>query len=269
MRSTGLIRSGLAAVLLLLAACTDLSAVREFSRQAANTAEYRGIVQRYASYGERRVRYGLPPIDVGDRQAQAAGLLAMQDAITAYMGALGTLADDRVVAVNANPLVDAAAKAGVVEPAASATVTALGDIILRAAAGRYRQSQIGDVIAAANPPVQDLTARLIRFAEATADEDREEANALRFFYGGLDRRSNDPAGKRALTEWRDLRIEQITARRPSRDAYIAGMRKIAEGHQLLYDNRGRLSVDETVRQVRAVNDQLQRIGRELQRFAGF
>ena len=31
------------------------------------------------------------------------------------------LADDRVVAVNANPLVDAATKAGVVEPAASAT----------------------------------------------------------------------------------------------------------------------------------------------------
>lgn len=269
MRSTGLIRSGLAAALLLLAACTDLSAVRDFSRLAAGTADYRGIVQRYADYGERRVRYGLPRIDVGERQAQAAGLLAMQDAITTYMGALGALADDRVVTVSANPLVDAAVKAGAVDTAASSTVTALGDLILRAATGRYRQGQIGEVIAAANAPVQDLAARLIRFAGSTADEDREEATALRFFYGGLDRRSNDPAGKRALTEWRDLRLQQITARAPSRDAYIAGMRKIAEGHQLLTDNRGRLSVDETVRQVRAVNDQLQRIGRELQQFAGF
>jgi hypothetical protein len=41
------------------------------------------------------------------------------------------------------------------------------------------------------------------------------------------------------------------------------MRRIGEGHQTLHDNRDRLSAEETLRQIRAVNSQLRTIGRLL------
>jgi hypothetical protein len=264
MQITRLIRGCAAAVLLLAAACTDLSAVRDFSRLAANTADYRGLVERYAAYGDRLAFYRERPVDVGDRAAQREGLLALHTALTGYMAALGDLADDATVAVSTAPLAQAAQKASLFDTAMTPRVQALGDIVARAATGRWRQRELARVIEDGNAPVQDITARLVRFAEGLAAEDLEERRIAAFTYDLAARRSNDPAGLRALREWRMQRLAEIDARAGSRDAFIAAMRRIGEGHQTLYDNRDRLSAQETLRQIRAVNGQLRTIGRLLQ-----
>lgn len=267
MRVTGLIRGGLAGALLLLAACTDLSAVRDFSRLAAGTAEYGGIVQRYAAYDQRMQRYrpGFPTL--AERRQQAEGLRALQGAVTEYMTALGALAEDAGVApASANPLAEAATRAGVLEPSLTPTVSALGGIVLRAATEGWRQRQVSTMIGEANAPLQSVIAALVRFVEATAQEDRDERNAAMTYYGLLERRSpSQPAGVAALKEWRELRLAEIDSRAALRRTYLEAMRKIAAGHQLLYDNRGGLSLAETQRQIRAVNRELQTIGRMLQR----
>lgn len=264
MRVTGLIRGGLAGALLLLAACTDLSAVRDFSRLAANTADYQVLVDRYATYGDRLAFYRERPVDVGDRAAQRQGLAALHTALTSYMAALGDLADDATVSVSTAPLAQAAEKASLFDPAMTPRVQALGDIVARAATGAWRQRELGRVIEAGNAPVQDITARLVRFAEGLAAEDAEERRIAAFTYDLTARRSNDPAGLRALREWRAQRLAAIDARAAARDAFTAAMRTIGAGHQTLYDNRNRLSAEETLRQVRAVNGQLRTIGRLLQ-----
>lgn len=263
MRAKGPIRGGLAAALLLLAACTDLSAVREFSRLSAETAGYRVLVDRYAGFGDRLAFWRERPVDVGDRAAQREGLLALHAALTAYMDALGDLAGDETVAVSTAPLAEAAQRAGLFDAAMRPPVQALGDIVARAVTGTWRQRELSRVIEAGDAPVQDITARLIRFAEGLAAEDAEERRIAAFTYDLTIRRANDPAGIRALREWRLQRLGEIDARAGPRDAFIAAMRRIGEGHRMLFDNRDRLSAEETLRQIRAVNSQLRTIGRML------
>lgn len=265
MRMRGPIRGGLAAALLLLAACTDLSAVREFSRLSAETADHRVLVNRYATFGDRLALYRERPVDVGDRAAQREGLVALHTALTAYMDALGDLADDEAVSVSTAPLAEAAQKAGLFDAAMRPPVQALGDIVARAVTGAWRQRELGRVIEAGNAPVQDITARLVRFAEAQGDDDAQERLALRQAYGRiLENPRADPAARRLVFERRAERLAEIEARAGTRTAFIAAMRKVAEGHQRLYDNRDRLSAEATARQIRAVNGQLRTIWRLLQ-----
>lgn len=263
MRIGATLRGVLAASLLALAACTDLSAVRDFSRLAAGTADYRGLVERYATYGDRLAFYRERPVEVGNRAEQRDGLIALHTALTGYMAALGDLADDATVSVSTAPLAEAAQKAGLFDAAMRPRVQALGDIVARAVTARWRQHELRRMIEAGNAPVQDITARLIRFAEGLAAEDAEERQIAAFTYDLTIRRASDPAGIRALREWRMQRLAEIDARAAARDGFIAAMRRIGEGHQTLHDNRDRLSAEETLRQIRAVNSQLRTIGRLL------
>lgn len=266
MRLRHIVRASLAGALLLLAACTDLSAVRDFSRLAAGTAEQGAIVQRYAAFDTRMKRYRPSFPTLAERQEQARGLRALQSAVTEYMQALGALAEDAgVMPAAANPLADAATRAGVLDPSLTPTVSTIGGLLLRAGTEGWRQRQISSMIGEANAPLQAVIAALVRFVEATEREDRDERNAATVYYGLLERRSpSDQAGVAALKEWRELRLAEIDGRAGQRRTYLEAMRKIAAGHQLLYDNRNDLSLAEVQRQVRAVNRELQMLGRTLQ-----
>lgn len=265
MRIRVMIRGVLAASLLALAACTDLSAVRDFSRLSAGTADYRALVDRYGSFGNRLAYYRERPVDVGDRAAQREGLLALHTALTGYMTALGDLADDGVVSVSTAPLAEAAQKAALFDAAMRPKVEALGNVVARAATAGWQQRELGRVIEAGNAPVQDITARLVRFAEAQGDDDAQERLAIRTAYGRiLENPRSDPAARRLVFERREERLAELDARAGARNAFIAAMRKIAEGHQALHDGRDRLSTAEVQRQIRAVNNDLRTIGRALQ-----
>jgi hypothetical protein len=265
MRTSVLIRGVLAASLLVLAACTDLSAVRDFSRLSAGTADYRVLVDRYGAFGNRLAYYRERPVDVGDRAAQREGLLGLHTALTGYMDALGDLADDAVVSVSTAPLAEAAQKAALFDAAMRPPVEALGNVVARAVTARWRQRELGRVIEAGNAPVQDITARLVAFAQAQGDDDVQERLAIRTTYGRiLENPRSDPAARRLLFERREERLAELDARAGARTAFIAAMRKIAEGHQALHDGRDRLSTDEVQRQIRAVNNDLRTIGRALQ-----
>jgi hypothetical protein len=260
-----MMRGVLAAALLALAACTDLSAVRDFSRLSAGTADYRVLVDRYGSFGNRLAYWRERPVDVGDRAAQREGLLALHRALSDYMTALGDLADDSVVSVSTASLAEAAQKAGLFDAAMRPKVEALGNVVARAATAGWQQRELGRVIEAGNAPVQDITARLIAFANAQGDDDAQERLAIRTAYGRiLENPRSDPAARRLVFERREERLAELDGRAATRDVFIAAMRKIAEGHQALNDGRDRLSTREVQRQIRAVNNDLRTIARALQ-----
>jgi hypothetical protein len=261
--------SGAIVVILSMSACTDLGAVRDFAKLSSETAAYRGVVQAYAAHPTRMTRYRPSLAHVyaaqrAQREAQREGLIALQETLTTYMTTLGALAADEAVTFRTNPLVQAASKVGAIEPSAVASVTAIGDLLFRAAANAWRQREVARIIGDANAPIQSTINDLRTFVVAVGDEDRAERESLDQFYGVLERRSSDAAARQAVREWREWRDEQVIARSSGREAYLKALETIGRGHQLLYENRTRLSAEETIRQIRAVEAEL-RVAAELLR----
>lgn len=249
------------AVGLLTAACTDLSAVRDFATLSAETGAYRGVVQTFAEHPARMVRYRpqLAPVFEANRAAREAereGLIALQETLTAYMSSLGKLAADETITFQTAPLAQAAAKAGAIAPETVAPVSAVADLLLRAAAGAWRQREVVAIIDGANAPLQVIVAALKRTVGAVADEEAAERTGIEQFYGTLERRSSDPAARQAMREWREVRDGDVIAQRSSREAFLKAIDAIGRGHQVLYDNRNQLSLAETIRQIRAVEAEL-------------
>lgn len=66
-----------------------------------------------------------------------------------------------------------------------------------------------------------------------------------------------------MREWRELRDREVSQQAAAREAYLKALEAIGRGHQLLHDNRDRLSVEETIRQVRAVEAELRVLAAQL------
>lgn len=264
-------RMPFAALLLLVSAgCTDLTAVRDFARTSSAVAESRPVIDSYAGHPSR-MRQFFPPeraLELQEqtrrREAQKEGLNALQHSLSLYMSSLGSLAADETVSFSTNPLVTQVNKVGIISAESVTAVSAAGDLLLRAAASGWRQRETSRIIGEAHPHVLRIIETLETFvANATASDDAQALSAIDGYYGGLARRSRDPAGVAALAEWRAAREREVRDREPLRTAYIAALRKIRDGHQLLFDRRNDLSVEDTIRQIRAVESELREIGKRL------
>jgi hypothetical protein len=257
--------------LLLVAACADLGAVRDFAKLSASTADYRALVQRYETQPDRVARYAPRPPDAtqlaqdrATRAMRVQPMLALQETLVTYMETLGRLAGDEAVAIDLNPLAAAAQKAGVVDAPTGALVSSVGDIILRAATGAARERGVRQMLEQGEAPVQAVIGRLRTLVGAFAEDDASERDRAATYYSFLARSSSDRAAQRAVSEWRDLRLAEIDSRAAGRTAYLAALDKISAGHRLLHARRDALSVSETVRQIRLLENELRVIGKNLQ-----
>nr|HQU28592.1 hypothetical protein [Nitrospirales bacterium] len=61
--------------------------------------------------------------------------------------------------------------------------------------------------------------------------------------------SNDPAGKAALQEWQEFRMNTVNNRRASLQRYADLLQSIAAEHQQLYDQRHDLTNPNLLKQV--------------------
>lgn len=270
MRGRNTSRMWVAAVAAIgVAACTDLGAVRDFAQVSAETGSYRAIVDSWEAHPTRMARYrpqsaALFAAQRAEREAQRDGLLALQEALTTYMASLGRLAADEAVTFRTATLAQAATKAGVFGANATGAVTALSDLLLRAGASAWRQREVAQVIGAANAPLQEIVAAARTFVrEGVAAQDEAERAAIAFFYGSLERGSGDRAARQAVREWRELRDREVSQQAAAREAYLKALEAIGRGHQVLHDHRDRLSVEETTRQVRAVEAELRVLAAQL------
>lgn len=231
-------------------ACTDLSAVREWSSTSMQAAQFNGIVATYADTPMRLALYDADGAATYEEEAavraeQAKALEAQLALIADYMSALAALSADGATdySKDVGALTKSLKDTGQVSSNTLGAVGKLATTLLNAATKVWQKNKVGELIEQANAPLQEILReelRLIVDQDFRRDLSRESLLLDTYFepllrFGG----GSEPANA-ALQEWFLLRQSENARRVAALDSYLVVLDKIAEGHQKLFDERNKL-----------------------------
>jgi hypothetical protein len=182
----------------------------------------------------------------------------MQEALSIYLSALGTLASDGVLPFREDPFEPLAPRAAAADEAGAGAVATLGAFLRNASHTNMQASEMRDAIVAADPTVQALVAALSAAVVRSASGEAEDRAAAAASYARLEREARDRAARQATRDLAALRDREFATRAAARAQYGAVLARIAEGHALLKTRARHITQEETVRQVRAAEDNLRR-----------
>ncbi|MFZ1746084.1 MAG: hypothetical protein WBO24_20420 [Nitrospirales bacterium] len=237
---------------------TNLKAIQDFASLSAESAQYTNLVDAYLDFPQRQKRYQPPSrhahLDAmaQDRATQKTSLLLRQSIIETYMKSLGRLAADEVVD-NTQELAQLSAALESQTPTTPKEAEAfkkIAGIVTTVAVKRWRQDQLQNLIEQANTPIQQVLESLHHIvSDGFGGDLQTEEAAIQNYYMTLTMESQDPAGKAALAEWKDLRMSQVHERSEAVQIYGKVLDHIADGHQRLFDQRQNLTKKEVLQQV--------------------
>jgi hypothetical protein len=253
--------------LVLLAAgssgCANLTAVSDFAALAAATADYRALTSDYVAALERRKQFEPEQFHAeleriqARRTAQLADLQELQQLLAAYMHTVGTLALNQPVNFD-KPVASLARglnRTGLLADTDTEAAAALAALLARVVTDSQRQQQLRQLLAAANPPLQQMLGAIRTIVHDGMAADLEvERELVQRFYSNLLLRPGHPDEPVAavLAGWAratDLAAVEQRSARASR--YLNAIDAIARGHQLLCDGRNRLTQREFQAQLSA------------------
>lgn len=237
-------------VVAVLAGCTDLGAVREWSSTSMQAAQFNEIVTTYKDTPQRLSFYDRDGEDLWKaqtkiREAQAKALTLQLSLVADYMAALAALSADSVTDYSGDidQLADSLNGTGQVSEATVGAVGKLVTTLLNAAAKAWQQEKVGELVEQGNSPLQELLKNELRsIVDGDFRRDLQiEAGLLDRYFEDLIRTAGGSASANAaLEEWFILRKAQNERRFAAVDAYVEVLDKISEGHQKLFDNRNDL-----------------------------
>ena len=235
---------------LVLSACTDLTAVRDWSETSMEAAQFTEIVGTYADTPSRLAFYDQGAqaswqAQSGVRQEQAEALELQLSFVAEYMAALAALSADGVTQFDddVDGLTGALGRTGQVSEGTLGAAGRLLTTVANAAAGLWRAGEVEDLIEEANQPLQNLLRselRTIVDKDFRRDLDVEAGILDRHFKDLLRVGGGSDAANAALNEWYVLRKNENARRMAAIDSYLVVLDKISEGHQKLYNNRNDL-----------------------------
>lgn len=223
------------ALLALLAACADLTAVRTFADQAAAVAEGTPLLDEYTATLERRCRWQQDDTDLQKelkaRRTQLATLHAVEAAVANYLVTIGQLAADG--AVDFTPeftaLAGKATEGGLLDADAAKAAGSIGAILTRWVTDGYRQAELGRLVKEADGPLQQVIAGLVTSCAAIQLSLDNEADEIGSRYRGLQsataNAANLLAGEKRVELLADLARKQAGLRQ-----HAVALAKVAEGH---------------------------------------
>jgi hypothetical protein len=237
-----------------LAGCADLTAIRDFSKISADSAGFTKVVDDYAQSGDRRLAYMYPTLEKNGevarlqsekelRDDQAKELLNVLKAVESYMSALGDLAGDQLVdsSTNIQNLTAQLNTAVPIDPKISKPASAIATLVGKMIADGYRQRNLREAINEANPYIQDINknfALLLQVGFPLAL--RAEKATVSDYYDYWHNVASDHNELAAIEILRIKKRDDL-ARYPEKENALAAYRevfkKIAEGHQMLFDNQ--------------------------------
>lgn len=255
---------------MLNASCTNLSAVREWSKTSLEASQFNGIVATYVDTPVRLKRYdklrfeqyrkptgeqkrmfslrqSLYDTNVTERKNQAEALKQILSVVSDYMGALATLSADGTVDyskhINTLNTEIGNLRAKHSDKRISASTLAAAGSIVQTLLKPWQARQVNTLIGQANAPLQTILAGELRqlVANDFQNDLKTEGDMIDLYYDALlDDGHPSSAAQDAVTEWREVRREQNNARLHAIAAYLSVLDNIAKGHQKLYDNRNKL-----------------------------
>lgn len=248
---------------LLFSGCdrTDLVAVKNFAAvsQAATdqfpdlAADIYGSCVRSAEFEADPVAQ---PAVAGrcDRfQQLTPGLISANKVLEEYLFALGSLAADQRLTYGPalNGLAGEIQATNTFKPAQINAISGILGFLLNAEAGRFRQQQVEAAIQATNADLKVLIpalkaimgqdyARLLLIEEQTMDA---------YYLAKLRAGKQQPLLAALMqNQWQDDKTA-LTQKKAAAAAYVKILEEIQTGHQQLYDDRDRLTSQETVQAV--------------------
>jgi phosphoenolpyruvate carboxylase len=254
------------ALLLAQAGCANLDAVRRFAKASSAAARCDPVVDDYARSPVRQLRYEPEPFrrqleEVAARRAeQRKRLEAAQAVLVGYLGALGDLAADDVPNVDADMdgLLEALETGkyigdgdGQIGAESASAAAAIAKVLLRAAADRWRQQRLVELIRETDPRLQTLVAGLREIVDQdlrTSLAQEEEALRKPFLaWKAAAVAGGDPDGApRAASALLEERLAVLQDRRTALDQYLKALGTIAQGHAELRQNVDHLRKRELV-----------------------
>jgi hypothetical protein len=269
------------AILLLLSACADLKGIRQFSEVSADTASYTALSIDYVKSIERQKRFqdqsrhaDLDRI-IKDRKQQQDALLGLHRGVQEYMTAIGALAADELVSYDS--ALDSfsknlkSAKVPHLDDKSVDAFSALIKLIAKAASDAYRQKQLNLIIGDSNTDFQTLISSMsdIVGLDYISSLEDEEAAVDKFYQKIIVISDNAPpqqASIQLLKESWQAKKDAIVVKKQSCALYAKSLKKIGEGHQLLYQNREKLTAKQFLdtlygyrKEVEALNKEIQNI----------
>ncbi len=178
-------------LLIPLAGCANLTAIREFASISSDAAGYRRVVDDYVTGPDRTARYVSPCPDCqrqhDEKKRQEPLLLLEQNVVQAYMEALGELAADDLVDYSKeyDALGAAAESAKLIAADKAEAAATLAKLLTKAATDHWRQRQLKEIIARANPPLQIVLDGLRTVMNAFEVDLSDEKEHARNYYGSL------------------------------------------------------------------------------------
>jgi hypothetical protein len=254
------IRIVLVLACLLAAGCADPPAVKRFAAASSAAGEkFPEISKDIKESCARREEYRLVgrwDADLDSLERVTAGTCApygrtvsrlnkSHAVLMEYMKALGSLSAGELVNYD-KPVGDLGDALGDIAPDEATRIAAaegISSVIAEAVAGKWRRKELGRTIEDANADVQTLAGALCESIEKDYSRLLDaETEAARKFYMSVIREHRDEEPLTAILlydRWIGEK-KKIEARRETARGYVKVLKKIARGHQDLYDHRGEL-----------------------------
>jgi hypothetical protein len=240
--------------LMLVAGCADLKAIRTFADTAADSAGYTSLSADYPKSIERQKRYqddryqSQLDRELRSRQAQQPALLGLHKGIEEYIRALGALASDELVSYDASldSLAADIRATKLIDDAKADAFAALTKRTAKAATEMYRRRKLKRLIADANGSFQIVVGALIDIVgrDFVSSLDNESVAADKYYreiVAIAEKAPPQQASVELLKERWQEKTDALKAKKEACVLYVEVLKKIGNGHQLLFDNRDRLS----------------------------
>ena len=248
-------------LLFLLAGCTNLEAVRNFSELSkVASAKFPSMANDFYETCVRRQVYMTSSTDVfdgascHDRDKARKGLLSVYTILEDYLKTMGALAKNSIIDTKKSydalgKAIEKSKKFSAEEISAAGTVaTYLTNMVV----GMCREAELKKMINSNNDAIKVIVKSLDEVGvEAYQVAINLEVAAMRGHYTDEIMRSkrlnaNEPLAIVLAKEKSAFLANQINSRKKSIDALRGVLRKIGEGHQELYDGKHDLSSKELV-----------------------
>ena len=272
-------------VCLSVAGCADPPAIKRFAAASASAGErFPEIANDIEKSCERREKYrllGRWGADLDSLEHVTAGTCAAYGravsrlsgshrVLMGYMKALGNLSAGEVVSYD-QPIDDLGDAVAAISPADAKSVAAVkgvSEVIAEAVAGEWRRKQLSTVIEKTNADVQTLITALRETIEGDYERllDAESEAARKFYLGVIKEYRGEEPLTAILVYDRWLGEERaIEARRETAGAYVKVLKKIARGHQDLYDHRDALKSKDVKKLVLKHSTAIEELAADLRR----
>jgi hypothetical protein len=267
------------AILLLLSACADLKGIRQFSEVSADTAGYTALSIDYVKSIERQKRFQdqshYADLDriIKDRKQQQDALLGLHRGVQEYMTAIGALAADELVSYDS--ALDSfsknlkSAKLPHLDDKSVNAFSALIKLIAKAASDAYRQKQLNLIISDSNIDFQTLISSMsdIVGLDYVSSLENEEAAVDKYYKKIIVIAENAPpqqASIQLLKESWQTKKDAIEVKKQSCALYAKSLKKIGEGHQLLYENLDKLTTKKFLDTLYGYKNEVEFLNKEIQ-----